>query len=346
MAFNFFKEDFSEVVGVYFDGEKIYLSRRINDDVENIDVNFSVTPEDGVSEIEQVAEKISMICEQRGWKTSKTGFCLREGTVPIFQTRFSDIPSNEIEGAVKTWAESQVGKNSLYASIKLDEEIWMEAILKSTAEEYVKAWRQNSMTMCALTVMPVEIDTPIDLIKPSTFAEFVAEVVATKKTPNLLKEQLSALNYKNISATIAILFFCAFLLMFIKISHEYYAATAQVEEMQTSLNQHAEEIEMKKIADENIAEIKAINSLSAAQINSLPQFNALVKLGMITDDKTYLTKLKISAESVELEGVAENPADIKNYVNNLKKITPHVNQGNFSSKDGVTNFTISLTLKN
>ena len=345
MAFNFFKEDFSEVVGAYFDGEKIYLSRRINDDVENINVNFSVSTEYGVSDIEQVAEKISMICSQRGWKTSKTGFCLREGTVTTFQTQFSAIPSNEIESAVKTWAEAQVGKNSLYASIKRENEIWMEAILKSTAEKYVQAWKKNSMMLCALTVMPIEIDTPIDLIKPFTFAEFVAEVVATKKTPNLLKEQLNVLNYKKISATIAALFFCTFLFIFVKISYEYYAAAAQVEEMQTALNQHAKELEMKKVADENIAEIKAINLLSAAQINSLPQFNALVKLGMLADGKTYLTKLKTSAALVELEGVAENPDDIKNYSDRLKKITPHVKPGNFYSKDGVTNFTISLTLK-
>ena len=346
MALNFFKADFSEIIGAYFDGGKIYLSRRINDNVENIDVNFSISLEDDVSEIEQIAEKISMLCSQRGWKTSKTGFCLREGAVTTFQTQFSGIPSNEIEGAVKTWAEAQVGNNSLYASIQYDEEIWMEAILKSTAEEYVTAWRKNSMTLCALTVMPTELDSPVELIKPSTFAEFVADVVATKKAPNLLKGHLSAWNFKKISATIAALFFCAFLLTFVKISYEYHTAAAQVDAVQTILNQHAEEFEMKKIADENVAEMKKINSLCAAQINSMPQFNALIKLGMIADGKTRLTKIRTSNDSVELEGVAENTDDIKNYVNRLKIITPHVKQGNFSSADGIINFKIYLTLKN
>ena len=345
MALNFFKEDFSEVVGAYFDGEKIYLSRRINDAVENIDANFSVSYEDDASEIEQLAEKISMLCSQRGWKTSKTGFCLREGTATTFQTKISGIPSNEIEGAVKTWAEAQVGKNSLYTSIRYDDEIWMEAILKSTAEEYVKAWRKNSMTLCALTVMQEEFDTPIELIKPVTFAEFVAEVVAIKKAPNLLKDRLNAWNYKKISATIAALFFCAFLLTFAKISYEYHAAAAQVEDVQINLNQHAAEMEMKQSVDDNIAEMKKINSLCAAQSNSMPQFNALVKLGMVADGKTPLTQIKIAGGDIELEGVAENTDDIKNYVNRLKIITPHVKQGNFTSTDGVTNFAIHLTLK-
>ena len=346
MALNFFKEDFSEVVGAYFDGEKIYLSRRINDNVENIDVNFSISLDDEVSEIEQIAEKISMACSQRGWKTSKTGFCLREGAVTTFQTQFSGIPANEIEGAVKTWAKSQVSENSLYTSIKSEDEIWMEAILKSTADEYVKAWSKNSMSLCALTVMPVEFGTPINLIKPATFAEFVADVVATKKAPNLLKDRLSAWNFKKISATIAALFFCAFLFAFAKISYEYHNAAAQVDALQNILNQHADELEMKKAADENIAEMKKINSLSAAQINSLPQFNALVKLGIVADGKTHLTKIRTSNDSVELEGVAENTDDIKNYINRLKTITPHVKQGNLSSTDDVINFTVYLSLKN
>ena len=343
MALNFFKEDFSEVVGAYFDGEKIYLSHRINDTVENIDASFSITQEDDVSEIEQLAEKISMLCSQRGWKTSKTGFCLREGAAVIFKTQFSGIPSNEIESAVKAWADS-VGKDVLYSSIKYEEEIWMEALIKSTAEEYVTAWAKNSMTLCALTVMPVDFDESIELIKPTTFSEFIAEVVATKKAPNLLSEQLNAWNYKKISATIAALFFCVFLLTFLKISYEYHTAAAQREEIQATLNQHAEELEMKKLADENVAEMKIINSMCAAQIHSFPQFNALVKLGAIADGKTHLTKVKTSADSVELEGVAENPDDIKIYVDRLKTITPHVKQGNFSSADGVTNFSIHLTL--
>lgn len=342
MALNFFKEDFSEVVGAYFDGEKIYLSHRINDTVENIDANFSTSHEDDVSEIEQLAEKISMLCSQRGWKTSKMGFCLREGAAVIFKTQFSGVPSNEIEGAVKTWADS-IGKNVLYSSIRYEEEIWMEAIVKSTAEEYVTAWEKHSMTLCALTVMPVYFDESIELIKPVTFAEFVADIVATKKAPNLLSEQLSAWNYKKISATIAALFFCIFLLTFFKISYEYHTAAEQLEEIQADLKQHTDELEMKKLADKNVAEMKLINSICAAQINSFPQFNTLVKLGTIADGKTRLTKIKTSADSVELEGVAENPDDIKIYINRLKTITPHVKQGNFSSADGVTNFSIHLT---
>ena len=86
MILDFFKENYSEVIGAYFDGEKIYLSRRLNDKVETDEVNLTL--EDGLSETEQVAEKISVTCAKHGWKTSKLGFCLREGQAITLQSPF------------------------------------------------------------------------------------------------------------------------------------------------------------------------------------------------------------------------------------------------------------------
>ncbi|MBR5913894.1 MAG: PilN domain-containing protein [Selenomonadaceae bacterium] len=344
MSLNFLQEDFSEVVGAYFDGEKIYLSRHINGNVENFDANFSV--EDDVSEIEQLAEKISLLCYQRGWKTSKMGLCLREGVAITFQTPFGTIPPEEIDNSVKIWAISQVDEDALFDSIKFGEEIWMEAISKATATDYVNAWQKNSMTLCALTVMPEEFDAQINLTKPQTYADYVADVVANKKTPNLIKDRLSAWNYKKISVAIAITFFCVLLGIFVKTSYEYHVASAQVEELQNYLDGHADEVELKKSVEEDIAEMKRLNSFCAAQENPFPKFNALVKLGKIADGKIYLTKIKMSDNSIELEGVANNSDDIKNYVSRLKTITTNVKPGNFSSKENIITFTIYLTLKN
>ena len=343
MSLNFLKEDFSEVVGVYFDGEKIYLSRNIDGNVESFDENFSV--EDNVSEIEQLAEKISVLCAQRGWNTLKMGLCLREGVVTTFQTPLGVVPPNEIGNALKMWAISQVGENALYDSIKTEEEIWMVAISSSTAYEYVKAWRNNSMTLCVLTAMPEDVYSRTNLKKPITYANFAAEVVANKKTPNLIKNQLSAWNYKKISVTIAGIFFCILLLIFAKTSYEYQEASAQVEELQNYLDEHADELELKKSIEENIAEMKRLNALCAAQDNPMPKFNALVKLGKIADGKTYLTKLRIVDKSMELEGVADNPDEVKNYISRLKSITPNIKPGNFSSSGDKMKFTIHLTLK-
>lgn len=344
MNLNFLQEDFSEVVGAYFDGEKIYLSRHINGDVENVDANFSV--KDDVSEIEQLAEKISVICTQRGWKTSKMGLCLREGVAITFQTPFGTIPPQEIDNAVKIWAAAQIDADAFFDSVKFGEEVWMEAISKATATDYINAWQKNSMTLCVLTVMPEDFDAQVNLTKPETYADYVADVVANKKTPNLIKERLSAWNYKKISVAIAVTFFCVLVGIFARTSYEYQVAAAQVEELQNYLDAHSDEVELKKSVEEDIAEMKRLNSFCAAQVNPMPKFNALVKLGKIVDGKTYLTKLRISDNSIELEGVANNSDDIKNYVSRLKTITSSVKPGNLSSSDGEMKFTIHLTLKN
>ena len=344
MILDFFRADYSEVIGVYYDEEKITLSRHINGETESAEVNFSI--EDDVSEIEQLAEKISVICSQRGWKTSKMGFCLREGAAVTFQTQLLSIPKDEIEDAVKSWAIAQVGEDSLYTSIKSDGEIWMEAISKSTAKEYVTAWNKNSMTLCALTVKPEEISTQINLVKPIEYADFVAEIIKTKKVPNFLHEHLSTWNYKKISAAIVALFFFALVGISIVTSYQYYNAAAQVEQLQANLAERDDELNLKNSIDENISEMKRLNELCAAQKNSIPIFNTLVKLGKIADGKTYLTKINLSDNDIELEGVADNPDEIKNYVSRLKtNVTPNVKLGNFSSTDGETIFTVHLTLK-
>lgn len=344
MILDFFRADYSEVIGVYYDEKKITLSRHINGETESAEVNFSI--EDDVSEIEQLAEKISVICSQRGWKTSKMGFCLREGAAVTFQTQLLSIPKDEIEDAVKSWAIAQVGEDSLYTSIKSDDEIWMEAISKSTAKEYVTAWNKNSMTLCALTVKPEEISTQINLVKPIEYADFVAEIIKTKKVPNFLHEHLSTWNYKKISAAIVALFFFALVGISIVTSYQYYNAAAQLEKINAVIAERDDELRLKNSIDENISEMKRLNELCAAQSNSVPAFNALVKLGKIADGKTYLTKINISDNDIELEGIADNPDEIKNYVSRLKtNVTPNVKLGNFSSNDGETIFTVHLTLK-
>ena len=345
MIFDFFKEDYSEVIGAYYDGEKITLSRHFNDTVEFAEINF-VAAIDEVTEIEQIAEKISVLCSQRGWKTSQMGFCLREGSAVTLQTPNINVPPNEIDDAVKSWAIAQIGKNALYTSVNKDNEIWLEAISKSTAEEYITAWKNNSMTLRALTVMPEEFGTQINLAKSIEYANFVAEVIKAKKVPNLISKYLSAWNYKKISVAIVAIFFCALLGIFVKTSCEYYTTAAQVEEISAVIAEHEDELILKNSIDENISEMKRINELCSAQFNSIPIFNALVNLGKIADGKTYLTKIKIYANFIELEGIANDTDEIKNYVSRLKSnITPNVKLGNFHSNEGDTTFTIHLTLK-
>ena len=346
MILDFFKENYSEVVGAYFDGEKIYFARRLNESVETDEVNLTLTS--GVSEIEQVAEKISVTCAKHGWKTYKTSFCLREGTALTFQTGLPNIPPKEIDNAVKSWAVSVIGKNPLYAYTKENEnakEIWLMTISRATAAEYISAWKKNSLNLCALTVLPQETGLHPKIIKPMTFAEYAAEVAAVKKSPNFIADRLSVWNYKKISLTIAALFFCALSAVFGNLFYEYQTAAAQVDELQTRVDSLNNTAELKKIVDADVAEMKRINSLCAAQNNPVTAFNALVNVGRSADGTTYLRKLKIAGNSLELEGVTDNPDEIKNYVNRLKKfVAPNVKTGNLTTTDGVTNFTIHVTL--
>ena len=344
MILDFFKENYNEVVGAYFDGEKIYLARRLNESVETDSVNLTLT--DGVSEIEQIAEKISVTCAKHGWKTSKMCFCLREGAANTFQTLLNEIPPKEFDNAVKSWALSVIGKNPLYDFIRQgNNEIWMTTVSKSTAAEYISAWKKNSMNLCALTVMPLENNEKAKLIKPMTFAEFAAEVAAVKKTPNFISDRLSVWNYKKISLTIAALFFCVLSALFGNLFYEYQSASAQVDDLKARVDSLDDTAELKKIVDADVAEMKRINSLCAAQNNPVTAFNALVNIGRCADGKTYLRKLKIAGNSLELEGVTDNPDEIKNYVNRLKKfVASNVKTGNLTTTDGVTNFTIHVTL--
>ena len=62
----FFREDTSEIIGAYFDGEKIFIARLTD--------KFETTGIDALdATIEELAEKISLVCKQKGWKASAVG---------------------------------------------------------------------------------------------------------------------------------------------------------------------------------------------------------------------------------------------------------------------------------
>ena len=333
MMFDFFKEDFSEVVGAYYDGKKISLARHLDGTKEFDEVPCDF--DEDVSKIEQLAEKIFVVCSKHGWRTSKMGFCLREGTATTFQTLLN-VPAKEVDEAVKSWALAHVGKDVLFNSISYDKEIWMQAVPKATAVEFVKAWQKNSMNLCVLTAMPEMDDATL------TPADFVADVVANAKIPNLIKDRRHILNYKKISAAILAIFFCVLIGISARLSAEYQKASAQLENSQAELKLYQEDIAIKKLFEVQVAELHAINDACAAQIPT-PIFPALVKLGTIADGKTTLTKIEFSRDTLELEGITDNPNEIEGYTRRLKKfLTRDVRLENSSSTDEGTTFSMRL----
>lgn len=342
---NFFREDFSEVLGIYHDDEKIFLARRTKK-FETAEVNFEIDLNDKISPIEQLAEKVSVICAQRGWKTSKVGLCLREGDAITLRTNFENVPQNEIDSAVKTWATSQAGKNAPYTFTEIDGEIWAETLTKTVLEEYISAWKKNSINLCALTVMPdfSEDESPDNLDR----AVFVAKVVAEKKSPNLLTEKIANWNVKKIYLTAAAIFILILLGICGKIFYDYRVAENELDEARKILAEESETAVLKKSLDADIAEMKKINSLLFSQKENFSKLNALIKLGKISGGAVQLKKINATENFVQLEGLAEDSGAIEKYLSRLKNsLTADVKLENTSATDGgEINFTVRLIFEN
>ncbi len=313
---NFFREDLSEIVGVYHDGEKIFLAR-LADKLETAEVDFSFGFEKDLSAAEQLAKKVAEVFSERGWKFSRIGLCLREGEATTNQVELK-IPAEEIESAVKAWSVAHVGKDEVHASLKVGNEIWMESLPKTAVDEYVAAWRNNSMTLCALTAFPEILADDAENLTPVSRAIFVAKIIAGKKIPNLLLGQFDAWNWKKISAAAAAIFLFCVAVFSAKLGHDYFKASAQLETARESFAAHEEELALKEELDENIAAMKNLTELIASQADNSKKLNTLIKLGRIADGKIRLTKINASGDSMTLEGIAESSDAVQRYLRRLK----------------------------
>ena len=173
---NFFREDTSEIIGAYFDGEKIFIAR-LTEKIETIELDA-----DG-AELEQLAEKISLACTQRAWKISSVGLCLHEGEVVTYQTEVAKIPEKEIPSLVKSWSTAQPGNDKTFSFARVGEEIWMETLPRARVEEFAAAFKKFNLNLRGLSLMPTGL---LDKISPFDRAKFIAEVVRDKKKPEPL----------------------------------------------------------------------------------------------------------------------------------------------------------------
>lgn len=340
---NFFREDLSEVLGVCYDGEKIFFAR-LTDKIETDEINFEISADDTPA-IEQLAEKIKIHCNKQGWQASKISLILREGTAVTFQTEFKNIPAAEIENAVKIWAAAHVGKDARYTFINVSDEIWMEALPASIVEEYVTAFDKNSMQLCNLTEYPAIL---IDNERPPTNfnrAIFAADILKNKKPPNILTKKISAWNIEKISLTAAAIFFIALTVFSAKLGYDYCHASTRAETAQNRLNSQSDINLLKQDFDAVTGQIKRFNAVISKQDINSKNFSALIKIGKLSDGKIILDKIKATDETLELEGTTESPEAVKLYLNRLKNfVSPKVKLKNSSEIDGQIIFSISVTL--
>ena len=339
---NFFREDFSEILGVYYEDEKIFLAR-LADNIETAEINFEVDLNDKTPFVEQLATKIKFFCNKRGWQISKVAFTLRDGEAATFQTDFKNVPANEISNAVKIWAVANVGKDARYTSLKFDDEIWMEALNAAIVEEYISAFDKNSMQLCALTAIPANLLNEERPLTPFNRAIFAADILRNEKPPNILSEKISAWNVKKISLTAAAIFFIALTGFSVKLFADYNLALKRAETAQARFESFDDINNLKEDFDASTAKLAALNSIIAAQGINSKNFNALVKLGKIANGKIILSKVKASDENLELEGVADSPDAVKVYLYRLKNyVSPKVKLKNSSENDGQIFFSIEI----
>ena len=336
-ATNFFREDLSEVVGAYFDGEKIFVvNMSENSAVVEVDANGS--------DVEHLAEKISIACSRNGWKTSAVGFCLRDDDVVTLQTEVDNIPAREIFSLVKIWAVAQVGNDdAAFSFAKVGEQLWMETLPKKTVDEFSAAWKKFGMNLRGLSAMPVDLLTKFTA---TDRAKFIAEVVRDRKVPNVLATR-SVFDWKRISAAVAAIFFIALLISSTKIFFDNNAASTQLDAAKISVNELRDDISLKNSHDADISELNRLNKICAAQGVNPAKFNLLINLGKVAGGGVHLTKIHADENFLELEGISTTPDAVKSYLSRVKSsvIQSARLESSVENKDGDIVFTIRATLK-
>ena len=306
-AVNFFREDLSEIIGAYFDGEKIFILH-LTEEFDMLEVDA-----DGLK-TEQLAEKISLACRQRGWQTSAVGFCLQDSEVVTFQAEVGNVPEKEIPALVKSWATAQAGEDAAFAFTRLDGELWMETLPQARFKEICAAFEKFGLKLRALSVMPNDL-----LIKdPFDRAAFITAIVREKKSPNLLETRSSVLNLKKIFPAIAAIFFGIMLIASAKILLDCHTAQSALDSAKISLDEKRIELAIKNDIDTDIAELNRLNKICAAQNISPTKFNFLLNLGKVAGGGVRLTQIHVDEDSLELEGLATTPDAVKSYLNRVK----------------------------
>ena len=333
----FFRADLSEVIGAYFDGDKIFIVR-LTENFETIEIDADS------SELEHIAKKISLTCQQHGWKISAVGFCLQESDAVTYQTTVENIPDKEIPAFVKSWAITQSGIDALFSFDNVGKEIWLETLPRATVDEFCTTFKNFGMNLRGLSVMPTNLLTKNN---PFDNAKFIAEIVRNGKSPNLLSSRDSMWNWEKFSPAIAAVFLIVMLISSAKLFIDYRIASNELDAIKISLQERHEDLDLKKNLDADIAELNRLNKLCAEQGITTAKFNLLVNLGKVAGGGVHLTKIRADENFLELEGISVTPDAVKSYLSRVKSsVIQNARLENSSeNKNGDITFTIRATLK-
>ena len=305
-AKKFFREDAGEVVSAYFDGEKLFVVR-LTEKFETVELDAEYAG------LEQIAEKISMTCKERGWTTSAVGLCLQDGDAVTFQTEVGNLPPKEIPAMVKSWAVAQAGKDAAFSFAEVGNEIWMETLPRTRLDEICAAFKKFGLNLRGLSVMPSD---SLAKVAPFDRTEFISEVVRNKTAPNFLVG--GVWHWTRISATVAAIFFIVLTFATAKVFWDCNAASDALDDAKLAVNEIGADVALKKSIDADIAELHRLNTLAAAQVDAPKKFNLLISLGKVADKTVRLTKISVDENSLEVEGIADTPDAVKAYLARMK----------------------------
>lgn len=331
-AKKFFREEAGEVIGAYFDGEKLFVVR-LTEKFETVELDAYG------AELEQLAEKISLTCKERAWKTSAVGFCLREEDAVTYQQAVGNLPKKEIPAMVKSWAAAQAGNDAAFSFARTNDELWMETLPRTRLEEFCAAFGKFGLNLRGLSVMPADSLTKV---APFDRTAFISEVVRNKKAPNLLEARASVWSWQRISQAAAAVFLIALTVATVKTLLDYSEASDELEEAKLAVDDLSEDVALKKAVDADIARLHRLNDLAAAQADTSPTFNLLINLGKTADKTIRLTTVRVDKDSLELEGLADAPDAVKDYLARVKDFAAQKAQLESSSErdDGDIAFVI------
>lgn len=342
-AINFFQENPEESLGIFFDGEKIFLAHSA-EETRTLEKNFSPDLTEKTSPIEQLAQRVAFICLQEGWRTSQAGIFLNETETVISQTRLEHIPKEEVDAAVRAWAVAHAGEGALHTFAELDGKFFTAALPQETAEEYLSAFAKNSVMVAALTTMPENF---FPNAQPTDKAIFSAEVAAKKNPTNFLVSHLSTWNLKKIFLFAATIFLVIIGILSAKLFYDYHTTSKNFSELQKNFSVQDNLIESQIKLSTNSAEMKELSELIAEQEISGSKLDALIKIGQAADRKIWLKRLRLSDGTAELEGTAENAEAVGKYLRTLRNLfAGSVRLENSSSAEAdEVNFLIHLTFE-
>ena len=205
-----FKKIFNNVIGIHFDGEKLFCvnavstqnqwqvkdtvivpliagavklserSRQILMEFDALDkdleTNLQIDKMSSYEVNELIAEKVAFICTIHNWKTKNIAFCLNSSDVVTDHEDLSILPADKIINAVHYHIASigDFEMNSFLSSfMQVDNEIFMAGVLKSEANKLSQLWSKNDMELLALTVMPDSLEKIDDLDLKNVDSEFI-----------------------------------------------------------------------------------------------------------------------------------------------------------------------------